>query len=73
MSVIGYFLLFIFVWFFYNVFVKVVLPVYKTTVHLKKQFKNMARESHSQNESAAAPTAAPKEKLGEYIDFEEIK
>ncbi|WP_346236082.1 hypothetical protein ABDK00_017265 [Niabella insulamsoli] len=76
MSAIGFILLLIFGWFFYNLLVKVVLPVYRTTRQIRRQFRDMSnqRESHS---SADNQTAPPKEnateKVGEYIDFEEVK
>jgi len=74
MSFIGFILLSIFLWFFYNLFVKVILPVYKTTSHLKRQFKNMAGQREPQGNTTAAPQNKPaKEKVGEYIDFEEVK
>lgn len=74
MSAIGFILLGIFLWIFYNLFVKVIWPVYKTTSHLKKQFKSMAEQREAQNPAPASPNeAAPKEKVGEYIEFEEVK
>ncbi|WP_460684282.1 hypothetical protein [Niabella aquatica] len=74
MSVIGVILLGIFLWFFYNLFVKVILPVYKTTSHIKRQFKNMAQQRETENNAAAPSQNKPvKEKVGEYIDFEEVK
>lgn len=76
MSVLGILLLFVVLWFFYNLFVKVIFPIYKTTNQLKKQFRNMAEQRSAQNETTFTPppsTSAPKQKAGEYIDFEEIK
>ncbi len=78
MSVILYDLLFFFL---YNLIVKVVLPVYRTTRQIKKQFSQM-KQQFQQPEAATQPgrTASqtpppPKSgsKLGEYIDFEEVK
>lgn len=74
MSAIGFIFLGIFLWIFYNLFVKVIWPVYKTTSQLKKQFRNMAEQRETQNNSTAPQnTEAPKEKVGEYIEFEEVK
>lgn len=74
MSVIGFILFSLFLWFFYNLFVKIILPVYKTTSHLKRQFKNMAQQREAQNNTTAPRQNEPvKEKVGEYIDFEEVK
>lgn len=74
MSAIGFILLGIFLWIFYKLFVKVIWPVYKTTSRLKKQFRNMAEQREAQN-NASQPlnTEVPKEKVGEYIEFEEVK
>lgn len=75
MSAIGFILLGLFLWFFYNLFVKIVLPVYKTTSQLKRQFKNMAQQRETQNNTATPPPQSRpiKEKVGEYIDFEEVE
>ena len=76
MSAIGFLLLIIFAWFFYNLLVKIVIPVYKTTRQIRRQFKNMSeqRDAATGDTSTKAPTSeAPKEKVGEYIDFEEVK
>ncbi|MGE9311521.1 hypothetical protein ACLOAU_07740 [Niabella sp. CJ426] len=74
MSAIGFIFLGIFLWIFYNLFVKVIWPVYKTTSRLKKQFRNMAEQRETQNHSTASQNIeTPKEKVGEYIEFEEVK
>lgn len=75
MSAIGFLLLGIFLWIFYNLFVKVIWPVYKTTSQLKKQFRNMAQQRNDQPTADAGPSSkeAPREKVGEYIEFEEVK
>lgn len=64
----------IFGWFFYNLFIKVIWPVYKTTTQLKRQFKNMSQQKQeSAANSSPSVDTTPKEKVGEYIDFEEVK
>lgn len=72
MSIIGILLLSIIAWFFYNLFVKVVLPVYRTTNRLKQQFKTMA-EQRQPSSPHSNTKEKPSKKAGEYIDFEEIK
>ncbi|MCH5600171.1 DUF4834 family protein [Niabella ginsengisoli] len=55
---------------------KIILPVYKTTRQVRRQFKNMSEQREAQNSKSAfnEPTKeAPKQKEGEYIDFEEVK
>jgi hypothetical protein len=56
-----------------------VVPVYKTTTHVKQQFRNMHDNMQQQaNASAKQQTKEPKKEkantaIGEYIDFEEVK
>lgn len=75
MSAIGFILLVIFLWFFYNMFVKVLLPVYKTARQIKAQFRNMSNQQRPEQHTnqRPQPAASPKPKTGEYIDFEEVK
>ena len=73
MSFIGFLLLAICVWFFYNLFVKLIWPVYKTTRHLRQQFKNMAGQSKSAQPEQKPASETPAPKVGEYIEFEEVK
>lgn len=78
MSVILYAIL---LFFLYNFIVKVALPVYRTTRQIKKQFSHMKQQfqqpgaTPSQNEPGSHPPPPKKQtsKLGEYIDFEEVK
>lgn len=76
MSVLLYAIL---LFFLYNFIVKVVLPVYRTTRQIKRQFSGM-KQQFQQSGSAAPPEPEPaasrkkdKPKIGEYIDFEEVK
>lgn len=78
MSVIGFILLFIFLWFIYNLVVKVVLPIYKTTNQIKKQFRSMSEQRSAQNNASPATPPSPnkgsgQKREGEYIEFEEVK
>jgi hypothetical protein len=54
-----------------------VVPVYKTTILVKSQFKNMHDQREKQANDFQQPANPPKEKknstVGEYIDFEEVK
>ena len=66
-----------------------IIPVYKTTKQVKKQFREMSArmnrpdgnsgmEDHMNQQQADHPSASPqpenkKEVAGDYIDFEEVK
>ncbi|GAB3006857.1 hypothetical protein GCM10027051_03030 [Niabella terrae] len=74
MSFIGVLLLAMFLWFMYNFLVKFVLPIYRTTRKLRQQFKNMSENTPSGNQQAPQPPKEkPAAKVGEYIEFEEVK
>lgn len=63
----------------YRLVFDLILPVYKTTKHMKQQFSNMHDQTRQQHNNAqqqnthktSAHTSKPK--AGEYIDFEETK
>jgi hypothetical protein len=62
----------------YKVVFQFVLPVYNTTRELKKGFREMQQKMNEQMKqqqqaSTATQPQAPKEPVGEYIDFEEVK
>lgn len=62
----------------YKLLVGVVLPIYRTTRQVRKTFQDMNAQMRSQttppNGTAQQPQAAEsKPRLGEYIDFEEVK
>jgi len=61
----------------YRVIFDLILPVYKTTKHMKSQFNSMHdqanRENRQQQTSNNSHNAPSREKVGEYIDFEETK
>jgi hypothetical protein len=56
-----------------------IVPVYKTTTHVKNQFKNMHDNMHQQADNFQQQQKPGQEKekkntpVGEYIDFEEVK
>jgi len=64
----------------YRLVFNVVIPVYKTTRHIRGQFKNMKermeQEMQNQGYTNQTPKPAPapgKQAAGDYIDFEEVK
>ena len=67
----------------YRLIFNFIIPVYKTTKQVKKQFKDVQDRMQDQYNNTrqaensrynASPQAEPSEKkVGEYIDFEEIK
>ena len=58
-----------------------IIPIYKTTKQVKKQFREMhdRMEDHiTQQQQSNQPTSVPepeikKQQAGDYIDFEEVK
>lgn len=72
MGVFAFIILAIFAWFAYNLFIKVIWPVYKTTNRVRERFKHMAEQGKQYNDEKPSQQK-PKEKAGEYIDFEEVK
>lgn len=77
-----YILLAIFVWFLYNFVIKFVVPIFITTRQVKRQFDAMKQQQEQYNDQhRRSNTNAPnpsteqpkKEKVGEYIEFEEVK
>jgi hypothetical protein len=63
----------------YKVVFQFVLPVFNTTRELKKGFREMQQKMNEQMKqqqqqaSTATQPQAPKEPVGDYIDFEEVK
>jgi hypothetical protein len=60
----------------YQLVFNFIVPVYRTTRRMKKGFQKMQEqmnEQHKQQNSAQPPEEKSSQKLGEYIDFEEIK
>ena len=67
----------------YKLVFDLIIPIYRTTSQVKRQFndikakmeqdsQNFHNAQNSQNNTSSKPTP-PKESVGEYIDFEEIK
>ena len=56
-----------------------IIPVAKTTKQVKKQFTDISEKMNQQQASqqqanySTTPSAAPKSKSDDYIDFEEVK
>ena len=68
------------VWFLYKLIFGFIIPVYRTTRQMKKQFREvherMQEEQVKQqgfSQPASSQKAPSKSPGGEYIDFEEIK
>ena len=71
------------IWFLYNLIVKFIIPIYRTTREVKKKFRDMKQTMEDQQRqqqgfnntftSENAQKSQPKKSTGDYIDFEEIK
>jgi hypothetical protein len=48
-----------------------IIPVYRTTKHIKKNMDSMAHEMEKRQQGP--PPVEKKEDKGEYIDYEEVK
>ena len=64
----------------YRVIFHFIIPIYRTTKQVKKQFREMhdRMEDHITQQQANRPTSVPepevkKQQAGDYIDFEEVK
>jgi hypothetical protein len=76
------FVLAILIYLLYRFIAGFLIPVIRTTSHVRQQFNN-ARQPSQENHSAEAEGSRPKaqgsnpvsgaSKMGEYIDFEEVK
>jgi len=65
-------------WFLYKLIFRVIIPVYRTTRQVKKQFHEMRARMEEQQMNARAPDQEPAPKsskapASDYIEFEEIK
>ncbi len=78
---LGRYLLYAFlIYLAYRVVFHLIIPLYKTTKQVKKQFremnKNMQDHIHQQQSYQQTTTPQPenrKQQAGDYIDFEEVK
>ena len=62
----------------YKLVFDLIVPVYKTTTHVKQQFRNMHDNMQQANNFQKQQKPEPKKEkadtsVGEYIDFEEVK
>ncbi len=72
-------------WFLYNLIFKFIIPIYRASRTMKKQFSQMQQQFQQQQEShqsvnqggftqqKAAQNTPPKKHSDDYIEFEEIK
>ena len=66
-------------WFLYNLVFKFIIPIYRTTKKVKRDFAEMKNkmsdfmEQQQGFQAKETPKQAPKEAKGDYIDFEEVK
>jgi hypothetical protein len=82
---IGRFLLYaLVIWLLYNLIFKFIVPIYRTTRRVKKQFGQMREKMEDQMRQQEGFSTSPKagqntqkpstpKAAGDYIDFEEIK
>ncbi|PWT74591.1 MAG: hypothetical protein C5B59_10800 [Bacteroidetes bacterium] len=65
----------------YRLVFDLIIPIYKTTRHVKRQFNNMRDSMNQSNGQSSANTPrdnnvnsnGQSSKVGEYIEFEEMK
>ena len=64
----------------YKLFVNVIIPIYRSSKQIKKQFgemqehmQNMQGQARSQTPPAEQTQKTTTKKEGDYIDFEEVK
>jgi hypothetical protein len=55
----------------YKLVFELIIPVYRTTKHIKKNMDSMAHEMEKRQQGP--PPVEKKEDKGEYIDYEEVK
>lgn len=77
---VKYVLLALLLYIAYQFIFKLVVPVYRTTKQVKQKFREMHSQMEVQQKQQqgyspgyAEPKNAKKEKIGDYIDFEEMK
>jgi len=74
-----YILLAILAWFMYYFVTRFVLPLYITGKRVKEQFRNIREQQEAYQQQYQQQKPPPqkepqeKEKVGEYIEFEEVK
>jgi polyhydroxyalkanoate synthesis regulator protein len=76
---VKYILFAIFLYIAYQLIFKLVIPVYQTTKEVKKKFSEMQNrmQEHMNQQQADNPGVqnikVPNDKMGDYIEFEEVK
>ena len=64
------------IWFLYNLVFRLIIPVYRTTMQVKKKFREMQEEQNKQegfNQQPHPQKSSSASHSEDYIDFEEIK
>jgi hypothetical protein len=77
------FFLGIVIYLLYGFVFRFILPIFRTTRHVRQQFRNMQDQANMHQHTTAGQDTGPQPKrpnasqsnntMGEYIDFEEIK
>jgi len=79
MTIVRILLFGLFFYFAYRVIVNLIIPVFRATRQVRQNFRDLnerMNDMHQQNAGGgqgSETTAEPRQKAGEYIDFEEIK
>jgi len=65
------------IWFVYKLIVGLIIPIYKTTKQVKKQFREMHEQMQEKVRQQQDRTPPPKPQepapKGDYLDFEEVE
>ncbi|MDP4263525.1 MAG: hypothetical protein Q8941_13445 [Bacteroidota bacterium] len=65
------------IWFLYKLIFHFIIPVYNTTRHIKKKFREMHAHMQEEQQGFGRPSAetqsSQRSASEDYIDFEEIK
>jgi hypothetical protein len=78
MSILGFLLLVFILYLGYRLVFDFILPIYRTTTRIKKGFREMQEKMNQDSGQHSTATEqnnsdGTKNKVGDYIDFEEIK
>ena len=57
----------------YRFVVGFVIPVYRSTRQIKRQFREMHERMQAQQQQQPTPEPEKKDQVGDYIEFEELK
>ena len=82
-TMLTYIFYFFLAYMLYQVVFKLIIPIYRTTRHVKKSFRTMQEQMNAHAQAQGRPpvdetvnnsyTRTEEKKSGEYIDFEEVK